>query len=103
MPAFFLGHFQNIRAEVKLATENLDGHAGEDELKKAINDENVEDILKGKHNTVEHSFQFRNAANGFQWTENAQNTEHLHVKCHTKATENIGRSRMLQHAKNQNF
>ena len=58
--------FALIRAEEELSIEELDPNDGEDELKKEIDDEDVEHILQGDYDTVKYSLQLRDSVDRLQ-------------------------------------
>ena len=68
--------FALIRAEEELSIEELDPNDGEDELKKEIDDEDVEHVLQRDDHAVEHSLQLRHPVDRLQFVvEKRQSAE----------------------------
>lgn len=64
--------FALVRTIEEFAIEQLYGDYGENKLEQYVHDENVDDVFQRIYDAIEDCFQFRNAFDGFQGSQDAQ-------------------------------
>lgn len=62
---------------MEAAIKELHGYHSKDKLKEHVDDENVEDVLEGRHDAVKDGLQLRDSFDGFEGPEDAKDTERL--------------------------
>jgi hypothetical protein len=77
--AFFRTVLGFVVAEEEFAIEELDADHGENQEKQDVDDENVEHIFQGDHNTVKHSLECGNTVYHFQRPQHAQQLDGLQL------------------------
>ena len=85
-----------VIAVKKLSIEQLDSDDSKNEMKKKIDNEDVEDILEGVDDTVKHCLQFGDSLDGLQWPEHSQYSQWFN---HTKIFSCCASTEMKIHLK----
>ena len=66
-----------VVAEEELAVEELHAYHSEDEVEEDVDDEDVEDVLKGVDDTVEDGLQLGNPLDGLERSQHSQYSQRL--------------------------
>lgn len=67
-----LGVFAVVCAVKKFAIEELDSNNSKDEMEKHVDNKNIENVLQWIDYTVKHCFQFWDALNCLQWSQDSK-------------------------------
>ena len=67
--------FAVVSAVKKFAIEELDSDNSKDEMEKHVDNENIENVLQRIDHAVEHCFQFRDALNCLQRSQDAKDSQ----------------------------